>query len=688
MASLALAVLLALRATTYRAFTQQQRSLLSWRPFAQARSIRQQDLTHLARLMGNDATLVTAWRQSKQAISAYTTAVSENLDPTQLEALRQKCLPSLWDIAQRLFLESDPGTADSSPHSQAYGACADLLLFCDDQGAVLLEETTRPDPNRGDFGKVLVQFPLDPSRDAPPSRHSLASDPFFQSVRSQGSTDSAYWAYGPSQLYHAVAVSSPVGVIILGDRVDAQMVGEASQLAGQAETVALRQTSLLATTFKNPSPADVLLMSSWVAQLNESRVMQVKFHGQDYLAACYPLGPEGQQPPGWMLFLKTTEKLDGLARQQEWITAGLVVAAALAALAMAAPLANRIARPLRDLSKAMAQVGQGDLDAQAPAEGPREIVQAAEAFNHMVEGLRQKETLEKFVSKLEQLRKVADPQDPLVRDQTQFGEYLISERLGVGGMATVYRALPVASLEAAGQVAIKVIHRSFAQDAEYQLRFRREFEIMQRLDHPGLVRVLESGDLNGLLYITMEYVDGENLRQVLERRGPLDVASFVRLAIPVLEAVQAAHDAGVTHRDLKPENLMVCESGVKVMDFGLATALGTARVTQSGDTVGTPRYLAPEQITKGSSEASSDQYSLGVVFFEMLTGVTPFQGEHPMAILLMHLSEAPPRLRDVRAELPEKLENILQQMLVKDPNERFRDLREIREALLKLGSNL
>ena len=155
-----------------------------------------------------------------------------------------------------------------------------------------------------------------------------------------------------------------MGVVILGDRVDAQMVQEASQLAGQAETVALRQSSLLASTLKNPSSADVLLMSSWVSQQNEARTLQVKFHDQDYLAACYPLGPEGQQqPPGWMLFLKTTEKLDGLARQQEWITAGLVLAAALAALAMAAPLANRIARPLRDLSQAMAQVGEGDLEA-------------------------------------------------------------------------------------------------------------------------------------------------------------------------------------------------------------------------------------------------------------------------------------------------------------------------------------
>lgn len=251
-------------------------------------------------------------------------------------------------------------------------------------------------------------------------------------------------------------------------------------------------------------------------------------------------------------------------------------------------------------------------------------------------------------------------------------------------MATVYKALPAQTLEEDGRVAIKVIHRAFAQDEDYQRRFRREFEIMQRLEHPGLVRVLESGDLNGLLYIAMEYVEGENLRDLLDRRGQVDLVTFVKLAGQMLEAVQAAHEAGVTHRDLKPENLMVGQQGIKVMDFGLATASGTARITLSGDTVGTPRYLAPEQFTQGGGD-HSDQYSLGVVFYEMLTGVTPFQGENPMAVLLLHLNEPPPRPRDLRADLPEALENILLQMLAKDPRERFRDLLEIKEKLDRLG---
>ena len=663
-----------MRAVTYEAFLRAQRSQLSWRPFAQARAIRAQDLAHLGRLMGNDATLVTAWRQSGPQIKAYSRAVAEGLESAQLEKLRLECLPSLWDIAQRLFLESDPGTAESHPHTVAYGAYADLFLLCDSQGVVVLEETTRSDPEKPDFGKVAVEFPLDPANDPAPWQRSLAQDVLFQAAR-HGPVNGMYWSYGPSQLYHAVAVPCPMGLIILGDRVDREMAQEASHLTGEADTLILFQGRLVDSSQLAIDPERAKAATAWISGFKQDQTLEVNWGGLPYLAACYPLGEQG-----WMVFLKSTLELDGLARQQAWLTAALVLISGLVSLLVSAPLARRIAAPLRALSRSMAQVGQGDLEARAPAQGPLEIVQAAQAFNQMVEGLRQKETLEKFVHRLEQLRKIADPQDPLVRDQTQFGSYVVTERLGVGGMATVYKALPAQSLDESGKVAVKVIHRSFAQDEDYQRRFQREFEIMQRLDHPGLVRVLESGDLNGLLYIAMEYVEGENLRDLLDRRGPLELGTFVRLAGQILEAVQAAHQAGVTHRDLKPENLMLSPQGVKVMDFGLATASGTARITLSGDTVGTPRYLAPEQFTKGA-ESHSDQYSLGVVFYEMLTGVTPFQGDHPLAVLMLHVNEPPPKPRDLRSDLPQALENVLLQMLAKDPRERFRDLLEVKAKL-------
>ena len=675
---------------TYRAFTQQQRARLSWRPFAQARQVRQWDLAHMGRLMAGDATLVTAWRTGQREIKAYADEVVNGKHRDHLHAARQAYLPSLWDISQRLFLETDPSTLDSTPQRKAYAACADLFLLCDQQGVVVVEQSTVSDPARADFRKVSIQFPLDPNREPLPLSLNLGQDPLLRGALQKDAPVTAYWRYGDG-LYHAVAVPSPIGVLILGDRVDQQLVYEASQLVGGADTLAWSGDRVLASIPVKGPALDQQISQSWVSQARRPEVRDIVLEGRPYVAACYPLSskvtlldtiPPAAEPVGWMLFLKTTDELEAVARQQAGVAAGLILVAALLGLAVASPLANRIARPLVALSQAMAQVGQGDLEAKATPSGPMEIVEAAHAFNRMVDGLRQKETLEKFVSKLEQLRKTADPQDPLVRDQTQFGNYVVTARLGVGGMATVYAALPVDTLDEFGKVAIKVIQRAYAQDNEYKARFRREFQIMQRLQHPGLVQVLESGDLNGLLYIAMEYVEGENLRELLEREGSLELARFLELAIPLLEAVEAAHQAGVTHRDLKPENLMITQGGIKVMDFGLASASGASRVTQSGDTVGTPLYMAPEQVRGGICQASSDQYSLGVMFFEMLTGVPPFQADHPMALILKHITDPPPKPRDICSDIPEAVETAILKMLCKEPGQRYTNLLEVKIALL------
>lgn len=640
------AALMAMRAITYKAFLAQERAQLSWLPFTQARQIRHQDLAHIGRLIATDATLVSAWRHASREIQEYSQQVVANrLSPEPLEALRQRALPSLWDIAQRLFLESDPGSDDIRPHHQDYAACADLFLLCDGQGVVISQSLTSA------HGNVSVSFPLDPSHDPPPSR-----------LRIDLPNASPYLVYA-DQLFEGVTVAGPAGVVLLGDRMDDEMVAEASRLTGARALLVKKGAEPPWFGAGSPTP----------------QLLEVTLEGSPHLAACYPLGQQG-----WMVFLKSTAEVEAVARQQATVTVLLVLGAVGLALLVVLPLAQRIANPLLDLSRAMAEVGSGNLEARAHPQGPQEIAQAGQAFNHMVEGLRQKETLEKFVSKLESLRKAADPQDPLVRDQTQFGNHLVVQRIGSGGMASVYRALPSQTLDETAPIAIKVIHRNYAQDSEYQARFRREFELMQKLHHPGLVRVLEFGDLNGLLYIAMELVEGETLRQFLERKGPLDLATFRRLAVPILEALQAAHQAGVTHRDLKPENLMMTQDGIKIMDFGLATCSGVARLTLSGDTVGTPRYMAPEQMSGHGSEACFDQYSLGVVFYEMLAGVPPFQSENPMALILAHLSEPPPPLRDHRPDLAEAWEALILKMLSKDPQRRYPDLASIVDEFQRL----
>ena len=384
---------------------------------------------------------------------------------------------------------------------------------------------------------------------------------------------------------------------------------------------------------------------------------------------------------GRVVFLKSEDSLDAILSQQDWSAFRVAVAALSFGLLFASVMAGIVSKPLVDLANSMRQVGQGQLEVQAHVGGPSEIRHAAAAFNNMVDGLRQKETLEKFVTRLEEIRKSADVSDPLVRDQTQFGRYVVARRLGGGGMATVYVGLPVETLSESERVAIKVIHREFAVSEDYQARFRREFNVMRSLTHPGLVQVFESGELNGLLYIVMEYVDGTTLGDSLEKNGPVSLDRFHQLVLPLLDAMQFSHTRGVVHRDLKPDNLMLTTLGLKVMDFGLAVGSDMSRITQSGDAIGTPRYMPPEQINGQECDGRSDQYSLGCIFYEMLTGRCPFVGADVVSLVFQHLSQDPLPMSKYRDGIPTELNEVVLKMLKKEPKNRFQSLAEVKEAL-------
>jgi serine/threonine protein kinase/HAMP domain-containing protein len=347
-------------------------------------------------------------------------------------------------------------------------------------------------------------------------------------------------------------------------------------------------------------------------------------------------------------------------------------------------LVGRLAKPLLDLASSMSKVGKGDLEVTAPIAGPTEIQDAAKAFNQMIDSLRQKDTLQALVNRLEEIRKSADVTDPLVRDQAQFGKYVVARKLGGGGMATVYVGLPIETLKEDDKVALKVIHREFAGNEEYQSRFKREYEVMLSLQHPGLIRVIDAGSLNGLLYIVMEYVEGKTLADHLEGKPGMPVRDFLGLVMPLLEAMHHSHEKGIVHRDLKPENLMLTPVGIKVMDFGLAMGGDMSRITQSGSAIGTPRYMSPEQINGQVCDGRCDQYALGIMFYEMLAGRCPFDGNDVLAIVFQHLSQTPQSLSVHRTDLPAPIVDAVARMLSKDPHLRFNSLLEIRDIFSKL----
>lgn len=260
------------------------------------------------------------------------------------------------------------------------------------------------------------------------------------------------------------------------------------------------------------------------------------------------------------------------------------------------------------------------------------------------------------------------------------GGYRLVSVLGRGGMATVYRAVPEEDLNEAQEVACKVIRREYSQDPEHRARFEREIAVCKQLNHPGIVRLVNWGDHEGMLFLTMEVVKGKTLRERIDE-GLSDEESAAML-VQIFDAVAYAHDQRVVHRDLKPENIMVTDGGkVKIMDFGLARAHDTATITGTATALGTPKYMAPEQIQSRPPSALADQYSLGVIAYEMLVGQHPFQEEDPLQFILKHLSEAPPTPTGVRSDLPEELDGVLLRMMAKEGKDRYPDLKAARSAL-------
>jgi serine/threonine-protein kinase len=282
------------------------------------------------------------------------------------------------------------------------------------------------------------------------------------------------------------------------------------------------------------------------------------------------------------------------------------------------------------------------------------------------------------------------PRDPLL-DRVFDGKYRLDQTLGGGGMGTVYRAT---HLLIDRPVALKVLSQRFVGDQTAQQRFRREARAAGRMQHPNAVTVTDFGTTeDGYLYIVMELLEGRTLRDLIAHEAPLDPARAVSFMLQACAAVGSAHDSGLIHRDLKPANIFIEQrpnfpAVVKVLDFGVAKFVveehddDSNTLTQVGALIGTPRYMSPEQCTDSVAlTAAADVYSLGIILYEMLTGVTPFNGETHLAIALRQVSEPPRPPREIVPSIPEPLERVILHALTKNPTERPRNANELRREL-------
>jgi eukaryotic-like serine/threonine-protein kinase len=264
--------------------------------------------------------------------------------------------------------------------------------------------------------------------------------------------------------------------------------------------------------------------------------------------------------------------------------------------------------------------------------------------------------------------------DKMLQVGDQFDRYQIQAHLAQGGMSDIFRAYDVVNRRV---VAIKIPDASIIGDPAQYERFQRELEVINALDHPAILKGLGSGKYNRIPYLVTQYVEGRSLRTIINEDAPLPPEKAVPLIHKIAEGMAYCHANNVIHRDLKPENILVLADGQPViMDFGLALTKGSHRVTYSNlsATMGTPDYMAPEQIEGQRGDQRTDLYALGIIFYELLTGEVPFTGDTNMAVMAQHLQKTAPRLDKVNTAVSPQIAAIVARCLRIEPSERYADM--------------
>jgi eukaryotic-like serine/threonine-protein kinase len=257
--------------------------------------------------------------------------------------------------------------------------------------------------------------------------------------------------------------------------------------------------------------------------------------------------------------------------------------------------------------------------------------------------------------------------------------YELEELVGKGGMSSVYRAKD-RLLERT--VAIKLLHEHYSRDDDYVERFRREARAAAQLSHPNIVTVIDRGEDGDRQFIVFEYIDGQNLKQLVETKGRLPVRTALELGIEIGRALAFAHESGLVHRDVKPQNVLLGNGEVKVTDFGIARSADVKHgLTQTGTVLGTSDYIAPEQASGQPVSVLSDVYSLGVVIYELLAGEPPYKGDNFLAVAMRHVNDPVPSIAEARPDVPLRLDAALRRAMAKRSEERFHSMADFVDEL-------
>jgi len=407
--------------------------------------------------------------------------------------------------------------------------------------------------------------------------------------------------------------------------------------------------------------------------------------------------PSGDVRGGFVALRSRESELaafNALRRTMLWaVGLGIVLA-----LIFAFVQARQIAGPVRRLAIATRQVQDGDYSVDVAVQSRDEIGILSQAFKSLVEDLKEKAALVEYMMQASgsaatqpitstptAVRAVDGGQ--LRPGATFAGRYEVKEMLGAGGMGVVYRAF---DRELQEPVAIKTLKPEAMAGGSVALdRFKQEIRLARKIAHRNVVRTYDLGEQNGMYYLTMEYVEGTSLKQLIVSRGKLPVAVTLTVGKQLCRALEVAHAEGVIHRDIKPQNIVVEPSGfLKVMDFGIARLANPPQgkgLTEAGVSIGTPDYMSPEQLSGAELDPRSDLYAAGVVLFECITGRVPFEAETTWALVAKHLEEEPPDPRKFNPDVPGPLAAVILKAMAKTPGDRYATAAEMHDALARIG---
>jgi serine/threonine-protein kinase len=591
-------------------------------------------------------------------------------------------------------------TLHDTATSFAAGLSAGAVFLLDEEGRLLTRSDRAPGEEAGrDFSSVSwVSTPLGEERDA---------SSFILDVTR---TKTLYLVASAPVHQGAGRERRLLGVLAATFPMDGERVRE---LAGMTSGEVAFVANLAARGAPAPSldvlvATDALRNPAFVAALAAARealapalfqrgetVGPLELGGsrRPYIATAIPVRSGAREPVAALLVARSEEAEMAVFRRIRKSLLVVAGAALLVALPLSFLLTQGLARPIRELARAAEQIGRGHLEAPLPRNRTGEVGALAGAFAFMVSELEAKAQLEAILADLQRrpgdvtLRGMAptssagaDAADALGPGSLFASRYEVLSVLGQGGMGAVFR---VRDRELDAEIALKLLKAPLPGVDPGWDGLRQEIRLARMITHANVVRVHDYGESGGARFLTMEYVPGTTLRELLDRKRGLELTPALQIAKQVCRGLVAVHRAGIVHGDLKPQNVMVMGNGVvKLMDFGVARA-GVA-FDHGSPVVGTPLYMSPEQVRGAEIDERSDLYSAGVVLFELFTGRTPFRSPDAVEVMGMHLNEPPPSPRSVRPDLPETLSRLILSCLDKAKLRRPASAAELERMLMRV----